>query len=73
MKIVRKCVALLLYAIILLPGAEYRMSSWLKAVEASTAVVDRTMRRRKSRVENERFATFLRSAVQTSEEGPQDE
>lgn len=66
MKIVRKFVALILYAVLLLPGAEYRMSSWLKAIEASTAVVDRTMRRRKSRVENQRLARFMHDRVPTS-------
>ena len=59
MRIVRKLVALALYAVLLLPGAEFRMASWLKAVEASTAVVDRTMRRRKSRVENARLSRHL--------------
>jgi hypothetical protein len=60
-KIIRKIVAMFLYAVLLLPGAEYRMSSWLKAVEASTAVVDRTMRRRKSRVESDRLSRYLAS------------
>lgn len=69
MKIVRKIIAMILYAVVLLPGAEYKMSSWLKAVEASTAVVDRTMRRRKSRVEHERLAKYL-TAVPATRQTP---
>lgn len=61
-KVVRKLIALLLYAVLLLPGAELRMTTWLKAVEASTAIADRTMRRRKSRVENDRMARYIRAA-----------
>ncbi len=63
-RIVRKCIALLLYAILLLPGAEHQMASWLRAIEASTAVVDRTMRRRKSKVENDRLAKFMETGSQ---------
>jgi hypothetical protein len=63
---------MLLYAVLLLPGAEYRMTSWLKALEASTAVVDRTMRRRKSKVENDKLSQYLRSA-HTATESPRSE
>ena len=62
----------MLYAVLLLPGAEYRMTSWLKALEASTAVVDRTMRRRKSKVENDKLAQYLRS-THTPAESPRSE
>ncbi|MGZ7078066.1 MAG: hypothetical protein ACXVJT_01520 [Thermoanaerobaculia bacterium] len=61
MKLFRKLVAMALYAALLLPGSEYHVTSWLKAVELTSTVLDRTMRRRKSQIQNEHLARFLRS------------
>ncbi len=52
---------MVLYAALLLPGSEYHMTSWLKAVELTSTALDRTMRRRKSQIQNDQFARFLRS------------
>jgi hypothetical protein len=59
-RILRKLLALVIYATLLLPGADYRLSAWMRAVEITSTALDRTMRRRKSQIENERFARHLR-------------
>jgi hypothetical protein len=66
-KVVRKLIAMVLYAALVLPGSEYRMTSWLKAVELTSTVLDRTLRRRKSEIQNDKLARFLRSLQVTSE------
>jgi hypothetical protein len=60
MRFLRKVVALALYAAVLLPGSDYRLNAWMKAVEVTSTALDRTMRRRKSSVENANFARFLK-------------
>jgi hypothetical protein len=66
-KVVRKLIAMVLYAALVLPGSEYRMTSWLKAFELTSTVLDRTLRRRKSEIQNDKLARFLRSLQVTSE------
>jgi hypothetical protein len=57
MRVVRKLVALVLYAAILLPGTEAtRLTSWMRAVAATSTAFDSTMRRKRTRLESERLA-----------------
>ncbi len=60
MRILRKLIALVVYAALLLPGSDYRLSAWMRAVEVTSTALDRTMRRRKSQIENERVARHMR-------------
>lgn len=60
MRVLRKLVAFLVYAAVLLPVSDYRLPSWMKAVEITSTSLDRTMRRRKSSVESERLARYLK-------------
>lgn len=60
MRLVRKFVALILYGALFLPGADsFRVTSWLRAVSVTSTAFDSTMRRRRSALENERFARHL--------------
>jgi len=60
MRFLRKLIALALYAAVLLPGSDYRINAWMKAVEVTSTALDRTLRRRKSSVENDRLARFIK-------------
>jgi hypothetical protein len=60
MRILRKFVALFLYAAVLLPTTDFKFSAWMRAVEVTSTAFDSTMRRRRSKVENERFSRHLR-------------
>jgi hypothetical protein len=60
MRFLRKLIALALYAAVLLPGSDYRINAWMKAVEVTSTALDRTLRRRKSSVENDRLARFVK-------------
>jgi hypothetical protein len=60
MRFLRKLIAFALYATVLLPGSDYRLNAWMKAVEVTSTSLNRTLRRRKSSLENERFARFLK-------------
>ncbi len=55
MRLFRKILALLVYAAIFLPASDYRVTAWMRAVETVSTSLDRTMRRRKSRLENDRL------------------
>lgn len=60
MRFLRKLVALALYAAVLMPGSsEIRLNAWMRAVEVTSTALDRTMRRRRSSIESERFARYL--------------
>jgi hypothetical protein len=59
MKILRKLIAFVIYGALLLPGSEYRMTAWVRAIEVTSTAFDKTLRRRKSRLENERFIRHL--------------
>ena len=59
MKILRKLLAFVVYAALLLPGSEYQMTAWVRALEVTSTCLDKTLRRRKSRAENERFIRHL--------------
>lgn len=60
MRFLRKLIALALYATVLLPGSDYRINAWMKAVEVTSTALDRTLRRRKSSVENDRLSRFIK-------------
>ena len=60
MRFLRKIIAFALYATVLLPGSDYRVNAWMKAVEVTSTALDRTLRRRKSAVENEHLARFVK-------------
>jgi hypothetical protein len=59
MRILRKLIAIAVYAALLLPVGHDRLTRSLKAIEVTTTALDRTMRRRRSRVENERIIKHL--------------
>lgn len=60
-RFLRKLVALALYAAVLMPGtSEIRLNAWMRAVEVTSTALDRTMRRRRSSIENERLGRFLK-------------
>lgn len=60
MKLLRKLFTMMLYAFLLLPGRDYRIDAGLlRAVEIASTALDRTMRRRKSRMENDRFTHHI--------------
>lgn len=40
--------------------SEHRLTAWMKAVEVTSTALDRTLRRRRSSLENERFARSMR-------------
>jgi hypothetical protein len=59
MRFLHKFIAFALYAAILLPGSEYRLTAWMRAVEVTSTALNRTMRRRRSSIENARLARFM--------------
>lgn len=61
MYVLRKLVALLTYGALLLPATDsLRITAWVRAVEVTSTAFDATLRRRKSRLENDRFARHLK-------------
>ena len=60
MRIVRKIIALAVYAALLLPISDSRITTWFRAIEVASTSLDRTMRRRKSQLENDRFSRILK-------------
>jgi hypothetical protein len=67
-KLVRRLIALLVYAALLAPVSEHRMTAWVRAVEVASTSLDRTMRRRKSQLENDRFSRFLKLLQQAGQD-----
>lgn len=59
MRLLRKLIALAVYIAVFLPGADYRTTAWIRALEVTSTSLDKTLRRRKSRLENERLARHL--------------
>jgi hypothetical protein len=59
MRLLRKFIAIAVYAALLLPGSENRIHAWMRAVEVTSTALDKTLRRRKARLENERFIRDL--------------
>jgi hypothetical protein len=61
MRVLRKFVAFIVYAAILLPGTgpDIRWTAWFRAVEMTSTALDKTLRRKKSRLENERLAQTM--------------
>ena len=59
MRILRKLIAIAVYAALLLPTSDARLTKWVKAIEITSTALDRTLRRRRSRVENERLIKHL--------------
>lgn len=61
MRVLRKVVALLVYGALLMPfGDSFRLNAWMRAVSVTSTAFDSTLRRRRSRMENERFAKVMR-------------
>lgn len=57
MRLLRKLVAVLAYAVLFLPGADAsRLTAWMRAVTVTSTAFDSTMRRRRSKIESERLA-----------------
>ena len=67
MLIVRKLIALLVYAALLSPVSERHLVAWVRAVEVASTSLDRTMRRRKSQIENDRFSRYMKLMQQAGE------
>jgi hypothetical protein len=60
MRLLRKLVAFLVYGALLLPTTDtIRLNAWMRAVEITSTAFDRTLRRRRSRLENQRFAKHM--------------
>jgi hypothetical protein len=61
MRLLRKLVALIVYATILLPGtgADIRWTAWFRAVEISSTAFDKTLRRKRSALENEQLSRTM--------------
>lgn len=60
MRVLRKIIAFVVYAALLLPVSEHRLTAWMKVVEVTSTALDRTMRRRRSRLENDHCSRFMR-------------
>lgn len=60
MRLLKKILALLVYGALFLPGSDYRITAWVRAVETVSTSMDRTMRRRKARLENDRLNQHVR-------------
>ena len=61
MRVLRKFVAFIVYAAVLLPGTgpDIRWTAWFRAVEMTSTALDKTLRRKKSALENERLAQTM--------------
>lgn len=61
MRVLRKLIAFVVYASLLLPISQpNKLMAWMKAVEVGSTCFDRTMRRRRSRLENDHYSRFMR-------------
>ena len=63
MRVLRKFVAFLVYASILMvpgTGTDLRVAKWVRAFEITSTALDRTLRRKKSQIENDRLAEHCR-------------
>ncbi len=61
MRVLQKLIAFIVYGALLLPISQpNRLMAWMKAVEVSSTCFDRTMRRRRSQVDGDRYARFMR-------------
>jgi hypothetical protein len=57
MRLLRKCVAFLLYGVLFLPGGDsFRLTTWMRAVAVTSTAFDSTLRRRRSQLESDRLA-----------------
>ena len=57
MRLIRKFVAVVTYALLFLPGTDAsRVTAWMRAVTVTSTAFDSTMRRRRSKIESERLA-----------------
>lgn len=70
MRLLRKLFALAIYSVLFLPTADYRTTAWLRALEVTQTSLDRTLRRRRSRIENDRLARHLQ--VLTFDQGQEE-
>ena len=70
MRLLRKLLALAIYGILFLPTADYRTTAWIRALEVTQTSLDRTLRRRRSRIENDRLARHLQ--VLTRDDGQEE-
>jgi hypothetical protein len=61
MRVLRRLIALCVYAVLFLPTADYRTTAWIRALEVTSTSLDKTIRRRRSRIENERLARHLQT------------
>jgi hypothetical protein len=59
MRVLRKIVSFIVYAAVFFPTADYRATAWIRAIEVTSTSLDKTLRRRKSRIENERLARHV--------------
>lgn len=59
MRLLRKFLTLAVYAALFIPGTDYKTTAWIRALEVTSTSLDKTLRRRKSRLENERLARHL--------------
>ena len=59
MRLLRKLLAIAIYVVVFLPTADYRATSWLRALEMTQTSLDKTLRRRRSKIENDRLARHL--------------
>jgi hypothetical protein len=61
MRLFRKLVAFVVYGALLFPGTDsFRLNAWMRAVSVTSTAFDGTLRRRRSRLENDRFARHLK-------------
>lgn len=61
MRLLRKLVAFAVYGALFLPGTDsFRLNAWMRAVSVTSTAFDSTLRRRRSRLENERFSRHLK-------------
>ncbi|HVS33670.1 MAG TPA: hypothetical protein VMS98_19705 [Thermoanaerobaculia bacterium] len=60
MRTLRKLIAIAVYAALLLPAAsDNRITRWVKAIEVTSTALDRTLRRRRGKAENDRQIRHL--------------
>ena len=59
MRLLRKLLSLAVYIAVFLPTADYRTTQWIRAIEMTSTSLDKTLRRRKSRIEQQRLARHL--------------
>lgn len=59
MRLLRKLIAFCVYAAVLFPSTDYKVSAWMRAVEITSTTLDRTLRRKKAKLENDNSARAL--------------